>query len=67
LFPIAYSDRPSGVIRSTTPKPIASTTKIATDHDSHWIPRNPETPRLLNGVGKFETVFGPSTTFASPR
>ena len=67
LAPMAYSDRPNGVMRSTTPMITASTMKIATDHDSHEMPRNPLTPRLLHGVGKFDTVVGPSTTLARPR
>ena len=65
--PIAYSERPGGVIRSITPVISARNRKIATDQDTHWLPRNPTTPRLFHGAGKFETVFGPSTTSASPR
>src|SRR5437868_2461828 len=67
LSPIAYRDRPNGVIRSTTPVITANTTKMATDHDSHETPRNPLTPRVLKGAGKFDTVEAPSITLARPR
>src|SRR6516165_11042284 len=67
LSPIAYRDRPNGVIRSITPVITAHTRKMATDHDNHGMPRKPLTPRVLNGAGKFDTVEAPRITLARPR
>ena len=58
---------PSGVIRSTTPATIASTTKATIDHDSESIPKAPTTPTFVNSAGKLDTDAGPRITVAIPR